>query len=47
MLYKLSSGRQTGKKMKIGYLFPVVVGIAGVMLLVWFIASGAWAPGPS
>ncbi len=31
--------------MKIGYLFPVVVGVAGVALLVWFIASGAWAPG--
>lgn len=31
--------------MKIGYLFPVVVGVAGVALLVCFIASGAWAPG--
>ena len=31
--------------MKIGYLFPVVVGVAGVTLLVWFIASGAWMPG--
>lgn len=31
--------------MKIGYLFPAAVGIAGVVLLVWFIASGAWQPG--
>jgi len=33
------------EKMKIGYLFPAVVGITGVALLVWFIASGAWMPG--
>ncbi|NIE98497.1 YoaK family small membrane protein [Pantoea sp. Acro-805] len=31
--------------MKIGYLFPVAIIIAGVMLLIWFIASGAYAPG--
>ncbi|WP_152601393.1 MULTISPECIES: YoaK family small membrane protein [Erwinia] len=31
--------------MKIGYLFPIVIGIAGVVLLVWFVASGAWRPG--
>ncbi|MBK0000321.1 YoaK family small membrane protein [Erwinia sp. S43] len=31
--------------MKIGYLFPAACGIAGVVLLVWFIASGAWMPG--
>ncbi|WP_380177952.1 YoaK family small membrane protein [Kalamiella sp. sgz302252] len=31
--------------MKIGYLFPAAVGIAGAVLLVWFIASGAWMPG--
>ena len=31
--------------MKIGYLFPVVCGVAGVTLLIWFIASGAWKPG--
>ncbi|WP_268967049.1 YoaK family small membrane protein [[Pantoea] beijingensis] len=27
-------------------MFPIVIGIAGVALLVWFIASGAWMPGP-
>ncbi|MDU6539283.1 YoaK family small membrane protein [Mixta calida] len=34
--------------MKIGYIFPAVcgiAGIAGIALLVWFIASGAWMPG--
>ncbi|MDF7658291.1 YoaK family small membrane protein [Erwiniaceae bacterium L1_54_6] len=31
--------------MKIRYLFPVAVIITGVVLLVWFIASGAYAPG--
>ncbi|MCP1436666.1 hypothetical protein J3D56_000102 [Erwinia persicina] len=31
--------------MKIGYLFPAAVGIAGAALLIWFIASGAWMPG--
>ncbi|WP_139356367.1 YoaK family small membrane protein [Izhakiella australiensis] len=31
--------------MKIGYLFPVAIIIAGVALLAWFIASGAYAPG--
>ena len=31
--------------MKIGYLFPVAIIIAGAGLLVWFIASGAWMPG--
>ncbi|MDW8846022.1 YoaK family small membrane protein [Erwinia sp. MMLR14_017] len=31
--------------MKIGYIFPAIVGVAGIALLVWFIASGAWMPG--
>ncbi|MGC8427644.1 YoaK family small membrane protein [Mixta calida] len=31
--------------MKIGYIFPAVCGVAGITLLVWFIASGAWMPG--
>ncbi|WP_156994551.1 MULTISPECIES: YoaK family small membrane protein [Tatumella] len=31
--------------MKIGYLFPVAIIVAGVVLLGWFIASGAWMPG--
>ncbi|ADU72323.1 MAG: YoaK family small membrane protein [Pantoea sp.] len=31
--------------MKIGYLFPVAIIVAGITLLVWFIASGAYAPG--
>jgi hypothetical protein len=31
--------------MKIGYLFPVAIIVAGVALLAWFIASGAYAPG--
>ncbi|MDU4094013.1 MAG: YoaK family small membrane protein [Pantoea sp.] len=31
--------------MKIGYIFPAVCGVAGITLLMWFIASGAWMPG--
>ena len=31
--------------MKIGYLFPIAIIIAGVGLLIWFVASGAWMPG--
>ncbi|MDF7662680.1 YoaK family small membrane protein [Erwiniaceae bacterium L1_54_6] len=31
--------------MKIGYLFPVAIIVAGLALLIWFIASGAYAPG--
>ena len=31
--------------MKIGYRLPVAIIVAGVALLVWFIASGAYAPG--
>lgn len=31
--------------MKLGYLFPVAVIAAGIALLIWFIASGAWLPG--
>lgn len=31
--------------MKLGYLFPVAIIIAGVTLLIWFIASGAYLPG--
>ncbi|MEW5288152.1 hypothetical protein ABW286_02925 [Erwinia papayae] len=26
-------------------MFPAAVGIAGITLLIWFIASGAWMPG--
>jgi hypothetical protein len=33
------------ESMKIGYIFPAVVGVAGIALLIWFIASGAWMPG--
>lgn len=31
--------------MKIGYLFPVAILVAGIGFLFWFIASGAWIPG--
>lgn len=31
--------------MRIGILFPIAIIIAGVGLLVWFIASGAYQPG--
>lgn len=31
--------------MRIGVLFPIAIIIAGVSLLVWFIASGAYLPG--
>ncbi|MBS0855353.1 MULTISPECIES: YoaK family small membrane protein [Tatumella] len=31
--------------MKTGYLFPIAIIVAGVALLIWFIASGAWMPG--
>jgi len=31
--------------MKIGYLFPLAIIVAGFGFLIWFIASGAWIPG--
>lgn len=31
--------------MKIGYLFPIAIIVAGIALLIWSIASGAYAPG--
>lgn len=31
--------------MKIGYLFPIAIILAGIALLVWFIASGDYMPG--
>jgi len=34
-------------EMRIGVLFPIAIIIAGVGLLVWFIASGAYLPGAS